>query len=87
MSVFMKSLGFEVWQTVETGWSILTKTNNGKLVIEPTSKWSCEENRASSSNSTAPYAIQCGMERSSDSLPLQKLQRKHGILSRKYLRD
>ena len=35
MSVFIKSLGFEVWQYVKIGWSVLTKLVNGETVIKP----------------------------------------------------
>ena len=62
MSAFIKSLGFEVWQSIETRWSILTKIGNGKLAIKPTSEWNCEEKNTTSSNSTALYAIECGMD-------------------------
>ena len=62
MSVFIESLGFEVWQYVETGWLVPTRTNNGKSVIKPTSKSNYEEKRATSSNSIALYTIQYGMD-------------------------
>ena len=38
MSVFIESLGFQVWQSIETGLSILTKTDNGKSMIKPISE-------------------------------------------------
>ena len=37
MSIFIKSLEMEVWQSVVTGWSVPTKIENGETMIKPRS--------------------------------------------------
>ena len=37
MSIFIKSLGMELWLYVVIGWSIPTKIENGETVIKPIS--------------------------------------------------
>ena len=57
LSVFIKSLGFEVWQYVKIGWSVLTKLVNGETVIKPMSNWNCEERKVASRNFIALHVI------------------------------
>ena len=58
MSVFIKSLGFKVWKSINTGLSVPTKLVNGETMIKPMSNWNCKERKAASRNFTALHAIQ-----------------------------
>ena len=42
--------------------SVPTKIDNGRTVTNPRFEWNSEERRATSSNFTALYVIQCGMD-------------------------
>ena len=62
MSTLIKSLGLEVWQSVVTGWTTLTKIEKERKVMKFESNWNYEERKASSRNFTTLWAIQCGMD-------------------------
>ena len=62
MSTFIKSLGIEVWEFVVSGWTVLTKIQNGEIMIKPNLEWNCEERKAVLRNFIALHAIQSGMD-------------------------
>ena len=62
MSMFIKSLEIEVWESVVLGWTAPTKIKNGETMAKPESEWKCEERKAASRNYTTLQAIQCCMD-------------------------
>ena len=58
----IKSLGMDVWKSIVTRLTNLTKVENGKIVIKPEPEWNWEERKTASRNFTALHAIQCGMD-------------------------
>ena len=59
---------------------------NGKIMIKPEPEWNWEERKAVSRNFTIQFNA-LWMTRCSDFLPPQDIQKKHGILSKKYLKN
>ena len=58
MSVFIKSLGMEVWKSIVTRWSIPTTIVAGKTMVKEKSKWSSKEREMTLSNYKGLNAIQ-----------------------------